>query len=83
VKRAGITAALLALLVGMSACGASVQDEADDVEEVVVHYRGEDLNCLSTTYDRSITVTCDFERFYDENPNLLENPVEVEEEDDF
>lgn len=69
-KRAGITAALLGVLVGLSAC-ADTQEEADDVKEVTVPYQGRDLHCVSTIYDRSLALSCDFERFYEENDTQL------------
>ena len=78
-KRAGIALVVLAGIT-LTGCAGEVQKEADKVEEVTITYRERDLHCLSRYYDRSLVMTCDFERFYAENPetsllNKKPNPV--------
>lgn len=66
-KRAGIVLVVLAGLF-MTGCASPEESVKDDYKEITVTYRERDLHCILTTYDRSASVTCDFERFYAENP---------------
>lgn len=63
--------ALVALLfLPLAACSNSQEELSGDEEDVVLQYRGEDIHCLTTGSYRSATLSCDYERFYNENPLL-------------
>jgi hypothetical protein len=66
-KRAGIALALIAGIT-LTGCASPEESVKDDYKEITVEYRERELHCILTTYDRSASVTCDFERFYAENP---------------
>jgi len=65
-KYLGIVIVAGALL--MAGCAGIDETVQNNSKEVTTQYRGADLHCIQTNYDRSATLTCDFERFYAENP---------------
>ena len=52
------------------ACAGAEETVQNDTKEVTTTYRGEEIHCLSVVYDRGIGLSCDYERFYNENPLL-------------
>lgn len=64
--------ALVALLVvpAFAACASTEEIVQNDTKEYTTQYRGADLYCVGQAYDRSLALSCDFERFYSDNPML-------------
>jgi len=47
------------------------QDMQQNQDEITFSYRGEDIHCVVTWYDRSASASCDYQRFYAEHPELI------------
>lgn len=63
---------LIAAAVLAGGCGASVSD----LKEVSTQYRGRTLYCQADEVGQhSGVMSCDFVRFYAENPDLLPSPA--------
>jgi len=68
-KIAALTAVAGIALVGCANAEQAVDDS--DTTVTVIDYRGYDLTCVASAYDRSLSLSCDFWAFYIEHPELL------------
>lgn len=68
-KRALVAVAVLAGIT-LTGCATTSEIVKDNNEEVVIPYQGREIHCILTQYDRSASMSCDFERFYKENPGV-------------
>lgn len=61
-------ALLVSVTLILAGCGATVED----MKEKTVPYRGRTLYCMATgETENAALVSCDFVRFYHENPDLI------------
>lgn len=70
----------LPLLLALTACEGDSKDELQDMEAETYVYRGEVVNCLEKAMGKTRLFTCDFESFYQDHPELLEDASEGSEE---
>ncbi len=77
-----IVVAVVALIIGTALARRSDSDKAaprqvevvDDYQLYLVDYRGSTLHCIDMKPNSNDGTSCDYDRFYDEHPELTRRP---------